>query len=351
MRIAPLLAVPLLGVFAAAQARAVQSDLPQAGASRKFAFRYAVSVAEIPREARTLRLWIPVPPSNGQQEITGLSLKSPVSWEMRRQGDGRNRVAFLEIDPRKIKPPLSVEMSFTAERRENRADLSDSPRPAASEAPPDLARYLRPDRLIPLDGIIADLARQQTAMLDRPLRKARAIYDYVLSTMKYDKTGEGWGRGDAIYACNVRKGNCTDFHALFIGMVRAAGIPARFEIGFPLPHDRSAGEIAGYHCWAEFWIDGRGWVPVDASEGWKDPARRDYFFGAHDANRVLFTEGRDLRLDPPQQGEPLNFFVYPYAELDGQPWSGWKASYSFRDVTPASAALGTGTLREARSGF
>ena len=380
MRIAPLLALPLLGTLVAAWAQApagsadsprvptapvgqasqtdrppaqtptVPTDHPQAATSRKFDFRYAVSVAEIPREARTLRLWIPVPPSNGQQEVTGLSLKSPVSWEMRRQGDGRNRVAFLEIDPRKLKAPLSVEMRFTAERRENRANLSGGPRPTAGEAPPDLARYLRPDRLVPLDGVIADLAKQQTATLDRPLQKARAIYDYVLSTMKYDKTGEGWGRGDAIYACNVRKGNCTDFHALFIGMMRAAGIPARFEIGFPLPRDRSAGEIAGYHCWAQFWIDGRGWVPVDASEGWKDPARRDYFFGAHDANRVLFTEGRDLRLDPPQQGEPLNFFVYPYAELDGKPWSGWKASYSFQDVGPAAASAGVGTPRETRAG-
>ena len=105
---------------------------------------------------------------------------------MRRQGDGRNRVAFLEIDPRKLKAPLSVEMRFTAERRENRANLSGGPRPTAGEAPPDLARYLRPDRLVPLDGVIADLAKQQTATLDRPLQKARAIYDYFVSTMNYD---------------------------------------------------------------------------------------------------------------------------------------------------------------------
>ena len=156
--------------------------------------------------------------------------------------------------------------------------------------------------------------------------------------MRYDKTGEGWGRGDAIYACNIKKGNCTDFHALFIGMMRASGIPARFEIGFPLPRDRKSGEISGYHCWAQFWIDGLGWVPIDASEAWKDPARRDYFFGAHDANRILFTRGRDIRLDPAQQGDPLNYFVYPYAELDGKPWTGIQSSFSFTDLEPSGAS-------------
>src|SRR5436190_1115081 len=169
-------------------------------------------------------------------------------------------------------------------RRENRVSLRNAAdHPVAVARPADLTRSLAPDRLVPLDGLIARLAGEQTKGLDGPLDKARAIYDYVLSIMRYDKTGEGWGRGDAIYAYNVKRGNCTDFHALVIGMMRAMGIPARFEIGFPLPRDRKSGEISGYHCWAQFWIDGLGWVPIDASEAWKDPVRRDYFFGAHDA--------------------------------------------------------------------
>jgi transglutaminase-like putative cysteine protease len=192
---------------------------------------------------------------------------------------------------------------------------------------------LEPDRLVPLDGLIGDLSRSETKNQEKPLDKARAIYKYVLSTMRYDKTGEGWGKGDAIFACNAKRGNCTDFHALFIGMMRAAGIPARFEIGFPLPRDKNAAEIGGYHCWAQFWVDGLGWVPVDASEAWKDASRRDYFFGAHDANRILFSRGRDIHLDPPQEGNPLNCFVYPYAELDGKPWIGLQSTFSFRDLS------------------
>src|SRR5271166_3492204 len=76
------------------------------------------------------------------------------------------------------------------------------------------------------------------------------ITSSVVSTVKYDKTGRGWGRNDIHYACEERQGNCTDFHAIFIGYARALGIPARFAIGFPLPSGRGEGQIAGYHCWA-----------------------------------------------------------------------------------------------------
>jgi len=140
-------------------------------------------------------------------------------------------------------------------------------------------------------------------------------FEYVTSIMKYDKSGTGWGRGDALYACDVRHGNCTDFHSLFIGLARARGIPARFTIGFPLGSAKS-GDVPGYHCWAEFYSGGV-WVPVDASEASKHPDKHDYYFGHLDENRVTFTIGRDLELKPPQNGEPLNYLIYPYAELDG----------------------------------
>jgi transglutaminase-like putative cysteine protease len=161
---------------------------------------------------------------------------------------------------------------------------------------------------------------------------ARAIYNHVVSTVKYDKSGTGWGRGDIYYACDARRGNCTDFHAIFIGYARAMGIPARFAIGFPLPADRGAGKISGYHCWAEFYAKGIGWVPVDASEAAKNPAKREYFFGAHDENRVELSKGRDVLLTPKQQGDPLNYFVYPYAEVDGKAYTSIETSYSFKDL-------------------
>jgi len=91
-----------------------------------------------------------------------------------------------------------------------------------------------------------------------------------------------------------------------------------------------------YHCWAEFYVRDLGWVPVDASEAAKDPKRRDYFFGAHDENRVEFTRGRDLTLTPKQKGEALNYFIYPYAEVDGRPFSGFDRIFKYRDLSQIS---------------
>jgi transglutaminase-like putative cysteine protease len=128
---------------------------------------------------------------------------------------------------------------------------------------------------------------------------------------------------------------------LFISLARAEGIPARFEIGFPVPTG-TEGTIPGYHCWAEFFVKGVGWVPVDISEAWKDPKKHDYFFGTLDANRVQFSVGRDLTLQPKQAGGPLNYFIYPYVEVDGKPFEGIDKKFSYREVAapPSVAELG-----------
>jgi transglutaminase-like putative cysteine protease len=197
---------------------------------------------------------------------------------------------------------------------------------------------LAPDALVPTTGLPAELAAKVTAGKNTEVEKARAIYDYVFSTMKYDKTGTGWGRGDVLYACDAKKGNCTDFHSLFIAMARSQDIPSRFEIGFPLPADKHSAEIPGYHCWAEFFESKDGWIPVDISEAWKHPEKKDYFFGAHDANRVQFTVGRDLELSPKQDGKPLNYFVYPYVEIAGKEFPNVSLAFSFADVEGTSTA-------------
>lgn len=182
-------------------------------------------------------------------------------------------------------------------------------------------RFLAPDRLVQIDGKIAGEAKKVVRDDMTPLENARAIYDHVATTVTYDKspTNRGWGRGDAIYACDVRTGNCTDFHSLFIGMARASGIPARFVMGFPVPEGVTEGEIPGYHCWAEFYIDGMGWLPIDASEASKHPEKWNDLFGGLDPHRVQFTVGRDIRVPSMRQSEPLNYFIYPYVLVDGKP--------------------------------
>ena len=93
----------------------------------------------------------------------------------------------------------------------------------------------------------------------------------------------------------------------------------------------------GYHCWAEFFDPQNAWVPVDISEAWKHPVKKDYFFGAHDADRMQFSMGRDLKLNPPQAGEPLNYFVYPYVEVEGKSYPNVSNEFSFADASPTQA--------------
>ena len=301
------------------------------GPVRNFEFTYVTKIPGLPADAKNSRIWIPLPQSDAYQAISDLKIESPFAYATRRDSEYGNEYVFLEVPAAKAVEPAEVRVSFKAVRHEHRATLEGNPSVMKTQASAgDLRRFLEPDRRVPLQGVIGELSAQETRGIQGPMAKARAIYDYVIATMRYDKSGTGWGNGDAIWACTAKRGNCTDFHSLFIGMMRAAGIPARFEIGFPLPEEQHAGAIPGYHCWAEFYVERYGWVPVDASEAWKHPEKKNYFFGAHDDNRVQFTIGRDIRLDPAQQGEPLNYFIYPYGELDGKPLK-LESTFSFQD--------------------
>ena len=315
--------------------RAAQ-PLPHA---RSFHFEYKAMVNEIPAGANHVDLWIPVPHDDAYQQVKNLRIDCPGNYKIATASHG-NSMLHVRIDEPNVST-LAVAMSFDAKRIEHiQSRLFDGPALARDEDPKELAQYLKPDRLVPLDDQIRAWAREvvQKANAHTDLEMARAIYDHVVSTVKYDKTGKGWGRGDIYYACQERRGNCTDFHAIFIGYARALGIPARFAIGFPLPADRGEGKVSGYHCWAEFYAKGIGWVPVDASEAAKNPSKREYFFGAHDENRVEFSKGRDVILSPRQNGDPLNYFVYPYAEIDGQPRSEVAAEIAYADLGSGQSA-------------
>jgi len=84
---------------------------------------------------------------------------------------------------------------------------------------------------------------------------------------------------------------------------------------------------------------------VDISEAWKAKEKEDYFFGSVDANRVQFSTGRDIELSPRQDGPVLNYFVYPYVEVDGQPYEKLDKQFSFEEVKPSSEAANSGFAR------
>ena len=303
--------------------------------SRTFLFTYQVTLKAIPDGARRVRIWIPRPASDAHQTVHLKEVHAPVHLrETREEGFGNYMLYGEMLQPSRGAAEFTLEYEVT--RREFskgsfeslvKADREDSATPPAS-----VARWLDAVQLVPVSGKVRDIADENTRGMHDPVEKAHALYDFVFHTVRYDKSGSGWGRGDSLWVCDSKHGNCTDFHSLFMSLARAEGIPARFEIGFPLPAGAAEGVIPGYHCWSEFFVNGLGWVPVDISEAWKDPSKHDYFFGSLDANRVQFTVGRDLMLQPRQDGPPLNYFVYPYVEVDGRPFDGAEKKFSFHEV-------------------
>jgi transglutaminase-like putative cysteine protease len=303
--------------------------------SRHFTFHYAFTVKNL-SAGQKIRVWIPAAQSDAYQEVKIMSAKGDLPLKKTSESKYGNRIYYAETTS--AQPELQFDIEYDVIRHERRALGPDAPHlVSVSLSPAERQENLQPDVLVPVTGLPADLAVKVTQGKNQPLDKARAIYDYVFSTMRYDKTGTGWGHGDVLYACDAKKGNCTGFHSLFIAMARSQGIPARFEIGFPLPADKHSAEIAGYHCWSDSYVDGKGWIPVDISEAWKPPEKCDYFFGSHDVNRMQFSLGRDLRLNPPQNGKPLNYFVYPYVEVDGREYLNVSLAFSFADTGAAVA--------------
>jgi transglutaminase-like putative cysteine protease len=271
--------------------------------SDEFEFVYRVKLPEIKGDAR---LWMPLAKTDAFQTVTQEEVSIPIQWEKIQDRDYGNDICVLH--PLPADSGKTIELRYLVVRKEKAAY------PANGE---DATRFLRPEKLVPVNETFKTLAEQAIAGKKDNLERGKALYDHVLGRMRYDKSGTGWGRGDAMYACDAKTGNCSDFHAYFIALARSINIPARFAIGATIPADKNEGAIEGYHCWAEFFADGR-WVPVDISEAWKNPALADYYFGHNPANRFELTKGRDLIVDPAPATGPINFLAYPLLEMDGK---------------------------------
>ena len=296
--------------------------------SRVFQFTYEIKEQDFPA-GEAIDIYIPMPAQYAGQKILMQVLQSSVPGQSGIEKANGNTFYHLHR-PSDSTVPLTATLSWTVERDAVSATAEE----LSDEA---LAQYLAPDALVPVGHEILQPIQAEIHQMrddDSPSATARAIYDWVVDNVEYKKVGTGWGNGDTFWACNERYGNCTDFHSLFIALARSEGIPARFEMGFPVPQDREEGEISGYHCWVQFYLSERGWVPIDASEAAKHPERREALYGGYPADRIHFSTGRDLVLSPASAGAPLNYFIYPYAEVGGKPWPGKILTrFSFSEVT------------------
>ncbi len=297
---------------------------------RSFELSY-VAALDVPEGAAKVQMWLPYPKSGDYQDVRLISIQSSVPTKLYQEYAYRNSMLFLSTPAADLEQ-VRVEMSFRVTRQEHHESDFVAFEDPEGWLESGASRWLRPDRLVPIDDFIREQAEEVIEGKTTVVEKAKAIFDYTVDNLAFDQSGTGWGQGDLYYACDAKRGDCTDFHTVFIGFARAVGIPAKFQIGFPIPVERGEGQIEGYHCWAEFYVPGFGWVPVDSSEANLHPDQRDYFFGAHDENRVEFTIGRDIKLNPLQAGEPLNYFIYPYAEIDGKPFSDIQREFFYKDL-------------------
>jgi transglutaminase-like putative cysteine protease len=334
-----LLAAAWLAIGVAMCAAALTAQ-PQ---HRHFTLSYEFTINDV-EQGKPLRVWIPLAVSDEYQAVAVTARTGDLPLKETRERQYGNRMLYGETASA-TQGSYRFRIDYDVVRREHMV-LNEAERQLSedvhSQTPMldyvsmkprrDLERFRQADRLVPISGRAAEMAAQQVVGRSGELQRARAFYDYVLGTLKYDKSGTGWGRGDVEWVCDNKRGNCSDFHSLFISMARSVQIPAKFEMGIGIPTSKHAGEIPGYHCWAEFWLYGKGWVPVDISEAWKDAARRGYFFGAHDVNRVQFSVGRDITLSPAQAAGPVNFFIYPYVEVGGAAHPNVATHWEFKDV-------------------
>ncbi len=269
----------------------------------EFEFVYRVKLPQITGDAR---LWLPLASSDTFQRVEVKSITAPERWRELHEREYGNKVLFLNTSP--ADSGQTIEVRYRVKRFE---------KSAYAVREPMAEKYLKPERLVPANETFRSIAEEVTRGKTNDLARARAIYDHVSEKLRYARYGPGWGRGDAVYACDARSGNCSDFHAYFIALARAAGIPARFAIGAAIPSERNDGGIDGYHCWAEFFADGK-WVPVDISEANKNSSLADYYFGHHPANRFELSEGRDLVVEPGPASGPINLLAYAVMEMNGQ---------------------------------
>ena len=275
------------------------------------------------------KLWIPYPTSDKNQTVNDIK----VTGNFASSGvytDQTHGTPILYAEWPKETVSRKLVFSFHVERKE--IAQRDLPGKEPNWNRSDYADYLQPTSLGPVDGEVKKLADKITRGKSTNLKKAKAIYDWTVENMYRDPNTKGCGLGDVCKLLRQPGGKCTDISSVFIALCRASGVPAREVFGLRLGKKAEEDITTWQHCWAEFFVPGFGWVSADPADvrkamlvekleliNPKAKEYRSYFWGGIDAYRVVLAKGRDLKLNPPQAGAPLNTFGYPYAEVDGKP--------------------------------
>jgi transglutaminase-like putative cysteine protease len=312
------------------------ADTPSAGGWRMFE---VVTKVELLKPDGISHIWLPAP------LIGNTPYQSTLSARFTAEGGtatlSKDKQSVLGIVSAKYganaKPALS--MTSRVALKNYGVDLS-SPTTARPASQAELDYFLQPSRYVPTDGIVNQTALKATSGATTDIQKAQAIYEWVVENTFRDPKVRGCGRGDIRFMLESGDlgGKCADLNALYVGLARSVGLPARHVYGLRIAKSeegyKSLGlptDIAtkGQHCRAEVYLREHGWVPVDPADVRKvaleeapgnrplsdeivSRARRQ-LFGSWEMNWMAYNYAHDVEL-PGSTGKPLVYFMYPQAE-------------------------------------
>jgi transglutaminase-like putative cysteine protease len=288
------------------------------------------------------RVWVPVPLMSNTDYFRRLG----DSWkgnalEARLARDEKYDAGFVHAEWAAAEKAPVLEITTRFSTRDRFVDVSRPAAGGAGEDPAVLRRYLEPTTLIPTDGLVLETSQQIVKGQTTEVAKARAIYEWIVDNTFRDPKVKGCGLGDIKTMLETRYlgGKCADLNALYVGLARAAGLPARDVYGVRCADSAEfkslgkSGDISkAQHCRAEVYLTGYGWVPVDPADVRKvvleerpggsiplnDPAvvkARAKLFGAWEMNWLAYNYAHDVRL-PGSAGKPVPFLMYPQGETD-----------------------------------
>jgi transglutaminase-like putative cysteine protease len=333
---ATTLAGALPNVATAAPAAALEAP-PITASWRTFE---VVTEVEIWPQDIPAKVWLPI----AQYGDTDYQRTLDVCWTGNPSATGIYRdpvygapAFFAQWDDRAVAPALQVTNRIVTRNR-NVELTKPGPAPLLSRDEIDL--YLQPTSHIPTDGIVRATATKILPMSStNPIERARAIYNWIVVNTYRDPKVIGCGTGDIKFMLESGNlgGKCADLNALFVGLARSVGIPARDLYGVRVADSATwkslgkSGDITkAQHCRAEFFDSRFGWIPVDPADVRKvvleeekdrllpldDPRvdlARKTLFGRWEMNWMAFNAAGDTRLAP-ETTKALGHFMYPYAE-------------------------------------
>jgi transglutaminase-like putative cysteine protease len=302
-----------------------------------------VTRAEVVNPAGVTRVWLPIPSIDAEYQKSVGNEWTGNARVMKAETDGKYGAGMLyaEFADGEKAPVVELTSRF---RTQDRA-LDWAKKGAAAEDPAKLKAWTAATDLMPTDGIVKETAEEVTRGKRTDLEKVQAVYDWVLANTYREPKVRGCGVGDikAILETKNFGGKCADINALFVGLSRAAGVPARDVYGLRVAPSafgyRSLGAgtanvTKAQHCRAEVYLADYGWVAMDpadvtkvAREETSEPLKPEHplvqavrprLFGGWEGNWVAYNVAHDVPLPHATQGPKLGFLMYPQAETAGE---------------------------------